>query len=293
MQRILIVGCGFVGLELAKQLREAGNARVFALTRSGERAQSLQKVGIEPVVGHWLDAAKLASLPAFDSSFDAVLVSVPHREDGGLGVETHVNGLKNLLSALPDGWRKLVYLSTTGVYGEAHDEVDEATPTQPTRIGPQIAVAAEYWLREQFASPQLTIVRLAGIYGPGRIPLAEKLKSGEVLQVPQTGWLNLIHVSDIAAMLRRAFEEPLTESLYVFSDGNPVARMEFYHHLAALCGVENPKFAEPDPGTSRSQRAGTKRVNPQRLITELKLELQFPSYREGLIDCLGDKPLNS
>ncbi len=288
MQRILIVGCGFVGLELAKQLREAGNSQVFALTRSRERGPSLQQSGIEPIVGHWLDPSTLAALPAFDVPFDVVLVSVPHREDGGLGVQTHVTGLKNLLNALPDGGYKLIYLSTTGVYGDAHDEVDETTATQPTRIGPQIAVAAEDWLRNQLAAPQLTIVRLAGIYGPGRIPLAEKLKSGEVLQVPQAGWLNLIHVSDIAAMLHRAFEATLTESLYVFSDGNPVARMEFYHHLAALCGVENPKFAEPDPGTSRSQRAGKKRVNPHRLIAELQLQLQFPSYREGLIDCLRD-----
>ena len=83
--------------------------------------------------------------------------------------------------------RKLIYLSTTGVYGEAHYEVDELTPSQPSRIGPRIAVAAEQWLTQRFKAPQLAIIRLAGIYGPGRIPLAEKLKSGEVLQVPQGG----------------------------------------------------------------------------------------------------------
>ena len=278
MQRILIVGCGFVGVELAKQLRDAGNARVFALTRSADRTDSLKQLGVEPIVGHWLDAKSLKQLPEVDT----VLVSVPHREDGGLNVATHVVGLKNLIEAIPDGWRKLIYLSTTGVYGDAHDEVDEATPTQPTRIGPQIAVAAEDWLQTQLPVPKLTIVRLAGIYGPGRIPLAEKLRSGEALQVPQDGWLNLIHVSDIAAMLRRVSETDMRESLYVFSDGNPVARMEFYTHLAKLCGVDDPKFVAPDPAASRSQRAGKKRVNPQRLIDELQLRLAFPSYREGL-----------
>ena len=195
-----------------------------------------------------------------------MLVSVPHREDAGLGVETHITGLKNLIAALPNGYRKLIYLSTTGVYGDAHDEVDERTPTQPTRIGPQIAVAAEDWLQAHFAeqagsAPQLTIVRLAGIYGPGRIPLAEKLRSGEPLQVPQDGWLNLIHVSDIAAMLTRVSETKLRESLYVFSDGNPVPRIDFYKHLAKLCGVDDPKFIAPDPGASRSQRAGKKALS--------------------------------
>ena len=159
-------------------------------------------------------------------------------------------------------------------------------PTQPTRIGPQIAVAAEQWLTERFQAPQLAIIRLAGIYAPGRIPLAEKLKSGEVLQVPREGWLNLIHVADIAAMLLRLSDQDLPQSFYVFSDGQPVPRRDFYHTLAKLCDVHEPKFAEPDPNASRSQRAGKKRVNPQRLIDDLELTLKFPSYKEGLVDCL-------
>lgn len=253
----------------------------FALTRTAERAEELGAQGVQPIVGHWHDESTLSHLPEFDS----MIVSVPHREDSGLGVDSHVRGLQNLMQA-QQSVRKLIYLSTTGVYGDAHDEVDELTPTQPTRIGPQIAVAAEKWLSERFAPPQLAIIRLAGIYGPGRIPLAEKLKSGEVLQVPQEGWLNLVHVSDIAAMLLQVVEHDLTQPLYVFSDGNPVPRMDFYRELANLCGVAEPKFAPPDPNATRTQRAGKKRVNPQRLINELKFDLQFESYKEGLTNSL-------
>lgn len=295
--RVLIVGCGFVGNELAKQLHAAQHTtasasasrgtselRVFALTRTAERCDALRAIHVEPIVAHWLDEVTLDSLP----EVDVVVVSVPHREDAGLGIETHIVGLKNLRARLPAGWHKLIYLSTTGVYGDLHDEVDESTPTQPTRIGPQIAVATETWLQHEFTAPQLAIIRLAGIYGPGRIPLAEKLRAGEPLQVPQAGWLNLIHVSDIASMLRRLMQVEARESLYVFSDGNPVARMDFYRTLAKLCGVDEPKFVEPDPNSSRVQRAGKKRVNPRRLIEELNLRLQFPSYQEGLADCLTD-----
>ncbi len=78
-------------------------------------------------------------------------------------------------------------LEHNGVYGDAHDEVDERTPTAPTRVGPQIAVQAEQHLLSTFRPSELTIIRLAGIYGPGRIPLAEKLRSGQPLQVPQEG----------------------------------------------------------------------------------------------------------
>lgn len=277
MNRILIVGCGFVGNEVVRQSR----GPIFALTRTVERAAELREIGVEPIVGHWHDPSSLIELPLVDT----ILVSVPHREDSGLGVESHVVGLKNLRHHLPAAC-KWIYLSTTGVYGDAHDEVDELTPVQPTRIGPQVAVAAEKWLTLQFPAPQLAIIRLAGIYGPGRIPLAEKLRSGEVLQVPQAGWLNLVHVADIAAMLLQVSERDMQQALYVFSDGRPVARMDFYRTLAKLCGVDEPKFAEPDANASRSQRAGKKRVNPQRLIAELRLTLQFPSYKEGLPDSL-------
>lgn len=281
MSGLLIVGCGFVGNEVVRQLQLSNGSKPYALTRTVERATELENAGAVPIVGHWHDPASLAALP----SVDTILVSVPHREDSGLGIESHAVGLKNLLEhAQP--FRKLIYLSTTGVYGDAHEEVDERTPTQPTRIGPQIAVAAERWLGERLKSPQLAIIRLAGIYGPGRIPLAEKLKSGEPLQVPQEGWLNLIHVADIAAMLLKVCECDLEKSLYVFSDGNPVPRLEFYRTLAKLCGVDDPKFAEPDPAAKRSQRAGKKRVNPQRLMDELHITLQFKSYKEGLPNCI-------
>ena len=279
MNSILIVGCGFVGNEVVRQCRAANQRPVFALTRTDARVDELRRAGATPVVGHWQDPATLTALPTVDT----IIVAVPHREDSGLGIESHVVGLKNLVQS-QKSLRKLIYLSTTGVYGDAHDEVDEATPTQPTRIGPQIAVAAERWLAERFTAPQLAVIRLAGIYGPGRIPLAEKLRTGEALQVPQEGWLNLVHVADIAAMLLQVSDKALKHSLYVFSDGNPVPRLDFYRALAKLCGVDEPKFAEPDPNATRSLRAGKKRVNPQRLIDELQLVLQFPSYREGLMD---------
>ena len=286
MSSILIVGCGFVGNELVRQhfkanLSSAISEPLYVLTRTASRASELRAEGALPIVGHWQDLSSLGTLPQVDT----MLVSVSHREDSGFGVESHVEGLKNLVQRIPT-LRKLIYLSTTGVYGDAQDEVDELTHTQATRLGPQIAVAAEQWLTSRFQAPQLAIIRLAGIYGPGRIPLAEKLRSGEVLQVPQEGWLNLIHVADIATMLLQVAQRDLAHALYVFSDGRPVPRMEFYRVLSKLCGVDEPKFAEPDPSASRSQRAGKKRVNSQRLITELNLQLKFPNYIVGLADCI-------
>ncbi len=283
--KLLIVGCGFVGQELVRQVRSV--ADIWALTRSEHQAAQLKDLGIHPIVGHWLDDS-LPELPQVES----VLVSVPHREDRDLGEQTHVRGLRNLANSLPTGWKKLVYLSTTGVFGQCQNEVvNEDTPVSPTRMGPQIAVQAERWLSDQFAGlgakvPRATILRLAGIYGPGRVPLAERIRQGEPLAVPREGFLNLVHLTDIARMIEIVCRMNLERDCYVFSDGHAVPREEFYQHLAMLCGVDSPKFAEPDAGSSRVRRSTSKRVDPSRLISETGFEYRFADYRAGLANSI-------
>lgn len=295
--RLLIVGCGYVGSEV---VRTCGPEwQIYALTRSEARSDELQSQGIQPVVGSWLDGDSLRDLP----EVEGVLVSVPHRADGDYHEETHRVGLENLLSALPGGYRNLVYLSTTGVYGDCDSErVDEQTPVSPTRLGPQIAIEAEQALLDRFANQaegsgglrfsgnesrgatgiRCTILRLAGIYGPGRIPLASKILAGEPLAVPLEGFLNLAHVTDIARMISLVITRELQHNLYVFSDGHPVGRATFYRELARLCGVDEPIFAEPDANDSRSRRATSKRIDPSRLVRETEFRFRFPDYRAGL-----------
>lgn len=278
--KLLIVGCGYVGAEVLRQLPEGCTA--YALTRTDSRTEEIESNGAIPIVGDWTQ-----SLPEL-SEMDYVLVAVPHREVGDLAEETHVVGLKNLLGALGNSWQKLVYLSTTGVFGTAESEVvDEDTLPTPTRIGPKIAVRAERFLAEQLPPSRLTILRLAGIYGPGRIPLAAKLRSGEPLAVPQSGFLNLVHVQDIARMVMTVLSRDLERACYVFSDGQPVKRLEFYEYLAELCGVSEPKFETPAENDTRARRATSKRVNPQRIVSETGFEYSFPDYREGLKDSLS------
>lgn len=282
-KRLLIVGCGYVGLRVARLAKRAGQ-RVYALTRSTERFAELESAGISPIDGHWLRRGVLADpsaggLPAVDW----VLVAVPHREEDSLGEQTHCVGLENLVAALPSSLSRLVYLSTTGVYGSCGGEVvDETTAVSPTRIGPKIAVAAEAWLASHLPPPVHTTLRLAGIYGPDRVPLAARLRAGEPLAVPRHGHLNLVHVDDIAAMILAVAATKLRLASYVFSDAQPVQRVTFYTHLAELCGLDKPVFVEPEPGDPRVRRATDKRVSPAQLMAETQLQLAYPSYREGL-----------
>lgn len=302
-ERWLIVGCGYVGAQVARRAREAGHV-VYALTRNQTRFSELQTLGVEPCLGHWLEPQSLVGLPAVDR----ILVAVPHRaDDSGLQTgeqidgrsaelvePTHAIGLQNLLAAIPTGWRKLVYLSTTGVYGQSSEQwVDEQTPLSPVRIGPRIAVAAERWLSQVLANrlvpgQNYCILRLAGIYGPGRIPLAERLRRGLPLAVPRKGYLNVVHVSDIARMACVLLESSLQYSTYLFSDGQPVLRETFYRHLAELCGVAEPEFVEPDQHDAKLRRATDKRISPSRVLAETRFEFEFPDYRSGLANALAE-----
>ncbi len=278
--KILIVGCGYVGMRLAPILPRDWD--VYALTRSAGRIEELEACGVRPAVGDWQDPQSLARLKAL-SPFDRVIVSVPHREANELGVATHARGLQNVADYVHvDRW---IYLSTTGVYGGEERIVNEDAPVNPSRVGGHIACQGEQWLAQ--ARVHHTVIRLAGIYGVGRIPLADRLRAGEPLTVPQDGFLNLVHVEDIAQMIAWILSHEPRRNTYVFSDGCPVLRVDFYRYLAQLCGIGEPRFEQADETDSRQRRAGSKRVDPSRLVSESSYTFLFPTYREGLANALG------
>ena len=149
------------------------------------------------------------------------------RTAGGPGIHAvYADGLRNVLAALLSSVTRAIYISTTGVYGNAGGRwVDEATPTDPQRDGGKASLAAEEILRAHPLGKRSAILRLAGIYGPGRVPYLDKLRAGEPIAAPSEGWLNLIHVDDAArivvAMDRWLAEREASDGPHVFcvSDG--------------------------------------------------------------------------
>jgi nucleoside-diphosphate-sugar epimerase len=224
------------------------------------------------------------------AGFSTVLYSVGYDRQSQRPIEqVYAGGLKNLLG-LPifNSERgqtcRWIYISSTGVYGNAAgDFVDEETPPQPARDGGKASLAAEQVLTSHPHGPHGIILRLAGLYGPGRIPRADDLKAGKPIDAPASGWLNLIHVDDAARIVLLAEEQAPLPSLYCVSDGAPVQRTDYYRELARLLGAPEPRFRAPDPASPAALRAGSdKRVRPDKLFRELRPKLLFPSYREGL-----------
>jgi nucleoside-diphosphate-sugar epimerase len=138
------------------------------------------------------------------------------------------------------------------------------------------------------------ILRLAGIYGPGRVPYLDKLRAGESLAVPSEGWLNLIHVDDAAAIVvaldQWAAANPITTGpeILCVSDSQPVVRGDHYRNIAKLIGVSDPRFVEPDTNTPAAQRAlSDKRISNRKLMSTIRIKLRYPDSRSGLAAILG------
>jgi nucleoside-diphosphate-sugar epimerase len=290
----LIFGCGYLGERVARRWQEAGHD-VVIVTRSRERADAFRQAGYGAVVADVTQAATLVDLPAAETVLFAVGFD---RSAGGSIEEVYAGGVKNVLAALPADVGRFIYISTTGVYGNAGgDWVDEETPPDPQRDGGRASLAAEQVLAESSFADRSIVLRLAGIYGPGRIPFLDKLRAGEPIPAVSTGHLNLIHVEDAAAVVVAAAAElvqgtgdKLNRKRRVFcvSDGNPVERGAYYHEVARLVGAPPPTFVTPDLNSPRAARAeADRRVKNTRMLAELGVPLAFPDYRAGLAAILG------
>jgi nucleoside-diphosphate-sugar epimerase len=267
----LILGCGYLGRVVARRWLAAGH-RVAALTRS--RVDELRALGIEPIVGDVTDPG--LQLPAAETVLYAVGMD---RSSGKTMREVYVGGLANVLAVLP-GVRRFIYVSSTSVYGQADGGwVDEASPTEPVEESGRVVLECERLLRDR--RPDAIILRLAGIYGPGRVIRRAAVERGEPLTADPDGWLNLIHVEDGAAAVVAAADRGELGAIYNVADDRPVTRREFYAEMAALVGAPAPRFAA---GTERSNR----RVSNRRMRAGLGVELQFPDFRAGLRDAIGD-----
>lgn len=279
----LIFGCGYLGLRVAEKWTKRGQ-QVYAVTRSAHKAQELAATGIVPVLADLTSPASLASA-TWPSDLETVVFAVGYGPGSKLSIgEVYVQGLTNVLAALPDSVPRFIYISSTGVYGDAAGEwVDEETPCRPTRAGGRASLAAEELLRGDRFGKRSVILRLAGLYGPGRIPRAASLMRGEPIDAPSEGFLNLIHVEDAAAIVVLAESKAPLPRTYVVSDGQPVVRGEYYRELARLLDAPAPQFAIPDPNTPAAQRAASdKRICNRRLMNELAPKFLNPSYRQGL-----------
>ena len=291
----LIIGCGYLGRRVARIWVAQGDA-VFALTRSIENAESLRQSGITPIVGDVTDNASLAGLPEVDTLLYAVGLD---RRTGHSQREVYVAGLDNVLQHIAGKVRRLVYISSTSVYGQDRGEwVDETSDCRPGSANGQVCLDAERLLQQKL--PEANGLRLAGIYGPGRlVARIEALRAGQSPGGNPDAWLNLIHVDDAAAAVLACELRGTPGATYLVCDDHPCRRREYYSLLAAMIGAPVPfpssgeglpESGEPVPATSPEQPHPSnlnKRCRNRRLREKLQVDLQYPRFDVGLPNALA------
>jgi nucleoside-diphosphate-sugar epimerase len=275
----LLLGCGYLGHRVARRWLALGET-VLAVTRSPQRAESLRQEGLHPIVADVTRPESLAGLPGAET----VLYSVGYDRGAAAGRHAiYVEGLLAALEALPSAPRRILHASSTGVYGGAEAAwVDEDAPCRPRREAGRALLAAETALRAHRLGARAVTLRLAGLYGPGRIPRIADLLAGHPLALPSGGSVNLVHVDDVVSAVLAAEARAEPPRIYNVSDGHPVGRRELYRFLADLLGLPEPRFVEPPPEDVSPRWAEEKWVSNARMRSELGVSLAYPSYCEGL-----------
>ena len=286
---VAILGCGYVGLELGRQLTAAGH-RTIGVRRSAEGLEAVEDAGFEAVRADVTDQDDLSAVPGADA---VVFAASSGGRDAETAREVYVDGLRSAIEAFgtraepPD---RFVYTSSTGVYGDhGGDWVDEETPLDPATEKAAVLVEAERIAleapREYGASG--TVARLAGLYGPGRARI-ERYLEGPVTE----GYLNMVHRDDAAGAIRFLLEhDHARDEVVLVADDEPVSKWEFADWLADECGVERPpkrtteerlaELSEDD----RSERARRRLLTSKRCsnakLTGLGYSFKYPTYRGG------------
>jgi nucleoside-diphosphate-sugar epimerase len=280
--RVLIVGCGYVGAPLGTALVEAGHS-VVGLRRTGAASEDLRAVGIEPVLG---DITDLESLRRIAGPFDWVVNTVA---SGGGGEDSYrqvyLEGARNLVNWLSSmSPSRMVYTSSTGVYGQDDGSVvKETSPTEPVAPTARVLVETERLLLEAAARNfPAVILRVAGIYGPGRGHWFQQYLANEV-RIPGTGQriLNMIHRDDLVRIIIAALQSGRGGEVYNAVDDEPVTMIQFFRWLSETLGKNMPPFVAEDGEQSGKRGVTNKRVSNRKIKMELGARYLYPTYRQG------------
>ncbi|MCH9650551.1 MAG: SDR family oxidoreductase [Deltaproteobacteria bacterium] len=279
MGRVLIAGCGDVGSTLAARLALQGH-EVWGLRRSSAALPA----GVRLLTADLGDKSSLAAFPT-ELDFVVYAAAADGRSDEAYK-RAYVEGPANLLAALElqgQKPRRLFFTSSTAVYGQTGGEwVNEDSPTKPPSFsGQRLLEGEQQFLRGPFPA---TVVRLAGIYGPGRTWLVDQVRSGEARRWPgPPRYTNRIHRDDCAGLLDHLIAHSSPPAVVVGVDGEPAERGEVLSFIASRLGLPEPSRGE---GLPPAVRSGNKRCSNARLM-ELGYRYAYPSYREGYGEMLA------
>ncbi|MCG6967931.1 MAG: SDR family oxidoreductase [Chromatiaceae bacterium] len=285
---MLIVGCGDVGRRVASAARLRGET-IYCLVGTQASAAALLENGVSAIA---VDLDKTAPSLRGDWDQRQIFYFAPPPASGREDPR-----MRRFLEALSQDVRhRIVYISTTGVYGDCHGEwVDEQRPANPQVDRAYRRYDAEQQLRAWRAAGhgEIVILRVAGIYGPGKLPL-ERLKR----RLPMVGegdapWTNRIHIDDLVRVCEAALARGTDGAVYNVSDGRPGNMRDYFDRVAELYGLPRApliSLAEAQDTLSAgllSYLAESRRLDSRRMREELQVSLRYPDLASGLAASRG------
>lgn len=301
--RTLILGCGYVGLELGRQLRATGR-EVIGVRRDPAGLAALEVAGIHPHIGDLTTPLGWASLP--DSVDEVVFCMAARARDLASYRRVYREGIERLVAwAQGRPLHRVVYTGSTGVYAQRDgSDVDETSATEPEEPTGRVLLEAETCLREAARSGLIpgVALRVAGIYGPDRGYWLQRGLRGELrLEGDGSRWINMIHRDDLVQAILAALDRGVPGEVYNVVDDEPVRQRDLFAWLgyrlgvrilpseerSALEGNENRSTASSGAASRATRPAGGKgravhrRIRNDRIRRELGSDLRFPTFREG------------
>jgi len=271
--KTLIIGCGYIGLPLALRLQEKGHD-VIAWVHSTASAASLAQYSFHRII-----TGSVADRNAWDGVREQIDLVI-HCASSGRGgeaayEEVYLQGARMMGERQPRA-RKL-FVSSTSVYGQTQGEiVTEESPTEPLAPTSRILCEAE----RAALTCGATVVRSAGIYGPGRTALLEKLRWGEaVIEGDGSRWMNHIHQRDLVAALSHLIEAGAPGEIYNAADDTPVTTRDYYAWCSEFLRLPMPPLGPLN--TDRKRGLTNKRISNAKLRATGWKPI-YPSFREGL-----------
>jgi nucleoside-diphosphate-sugar epimerase len=286
--RSFIIGCGYVGSRLAKSLIATHD--VTGVVGSATSAQRLTAAGIHAMAID-IDRLGARTLRGLENSWLFYLAPPPPEGES----DPRLQGFLDTVRERPN---VLVYMSTTGVYGDQGGaEIDETTPVKPRTARALRRVSAEeitrVWCTEN--EVRRVVLRVPGIYGPHRLPL-ERLRRGEpAVRADAAGINNRIHVDDLVHVCLRAATNSSACGIYSVSDGHPSPQVEFLNCVARLAGLPEPpqiSMEEAQLTLSAVQLSflnESRRISNRRAVRELGLQLRYTDIAHGIAASLREE----
>jgi nucleoside-diphosphate-sugar epimerase len=285
MRRLLIIGCGDVGLRMVRALR--GRWRIYALTHSEYRHALLRAERIVPVAG---DLDRPETLDRLAGLAQDVVHFAPPPGSGTRDTRT-----ANLIRALAKGGslpQRMVYISTSGVYGDCGGAVvDETRRAKPSNDRARRRLDAEWQLRAWGAETgvPVSILRVPGIYAAERLPLARLKARTPALETEQDSYTNHIHADDLVRTVMAALSRGRGGRAYNASDDSWMKMGDYFDLVADQFGLPHPprvsrEVAEREiPESMLSFMRESRRLTNRRLKKELRVRLRYPSVTQGVV----------